>query len=60
MHGQGQILYRHANLVVGLLGIDGLKYAVPLLVAGHEVVLHHLFCLEIGALPNESSKNDYY
>ena len=52
VHRQGQVLYCHAYLVVRLLVVDGFQDAVPLLVAGHEVVLHHLLCLEVGVLPD--------
>ena len=53
-HRQGKILHRHADLVVGLFSTDSFKYAVPLLMACHEVILHHLFCLEIAVLPDET------
>ena len=43
---------------VGFLGVDGFKYAVPLLVAGHEVVLHHLLGLEIGVFPDKASHDE--
>ena len=60
VHRQGQILYRHTDLVVGFLGTDGLKDAVPLLVARHEVVLHHLLGLEIGVFPDKRAHDDGY
>ena len=53
MHGQGKILYRYANLVVGLFLVDSLNDAIPLLVACHEVILHHLFCFEVAVSPDE-------
>ena len=60
MHRQGKILYRHSNLVVRFLVVDGLKDAVPLLVTGHEVILHHLFCFEIAVSPDEIPHTDSY
>ena len=55
VHRQSQVLYCHADLVVGLFGINRLNDAVPLLVADHEVVLHHLLRLEVSVLPDETS-----
>ena len=54
-HRQGKILYRNTYLVVRLVGVDGLNDTVPLLVASHEIILHHLFGFEIAVFPNEQS-----
>ena len=55
VHRQGQVLHRHAYLVVGFFPVGGLQDAVPLLVTRHEVILHHLLRPEVGVLPDDTS-----